>query len=173
MQRQLAVLLIGAVALASAFSGTTALAQEKAPEKVQRPMTVYEVEFAVDEKEDGKPGNTRNYFMLLEDKGTGKVRAANRVPISMGEKGIQYMDVGLSIDCELRELDDGVSLRIWLEISDFATPGQEKASPPLVRTIRSEVQTAIPRGKPTVVSVIDDTATKRRYGLEVTATKVK
>ena len=173
MPRQIATLLITAVLATAAFlSATPALAQEKPAEKVQKAGNVYRLDFAVREKEDGTT-NTRNYVMLLEDKGSGKIRAANRVPIPMGEKGIQYMDVGLNIDCDLQERDTGISLRVWLEISDFASPGQEKVSPPLLRTIRTEVQTGIPLDKPTVVSVVDDTATKRRYELEVTATKVK
>ncbi len=174
MPRQIATLLVWAVTSAALFlSAPTTLAQEKPAEKVQKAGNVYRLDFAVREKEDGTTLNTRNYVMLLEDKASGKVRAANRVPIPTGEKGIQYMDVGLNIDCDLQERDTGISLRVWLEISDFASPGQEKISPPLLRTIRSEVKTGIPLGKPTVVSVVDDTATKRRYELEVTATMVK
>ncbi len=173
MTRTIATLLVLAALLAASFlPAAPAFAQDKPAEKAQK-SAVYRIDFAVREKENGSTLNTRNYVMLLDDKGSGKVRAANRVPISMGDKGTQYMDVGLNIDCDLRERDDDVSLRVWLEISDFAAPGQEKVSPPLLRTIRSEVQTAVPVGKPTVVSVVDDTATKRRYELEVTATKVK
>jgi len=172
MTRTIATLLILAALVAGwLLPAAPALAQDKPPEKAQK-NSVYRVDFAVREKENGTTLNTRNYVMLLDDKGSGKVRAANRVPI-VGEKGTVYMDVGLNIDCDLRERDDDVSLRVWLEISDFAAPGQEKMNPPLLRTIRSEVQTGIPVGKPTVVSVVDDTATKRRYELEVTATKVK
>ncbi len=174
MPRPIATLLIlAALATASFLTATPALAQEKPTEKVQKSDSVYRIDFAVREKEDGTTVNTRNYVMLLEDKASGKVRAGNRVPIPYGDKGIQYMDVGLNIDCDLQERASDVSMRIWLEITDFASPGQEKVSPPLLRTIRSEVKTGIPLGKPTVVSVVDDATTKRRYELEITATKVK
>ncbi len=174
MPRPIATPLICAVLAAGSFLlASPALAQEKPAEKVQKSGNVYRLDFAIHEKENGTTLNTRNYVMLLEDKASGKVRAGNRVPISLGEKGIQYMDVGLNLDCDLRERDNDISLRVWLEISDFAAPGQEKVSAPMLRTIRTEVQTGIPLGKPTVVSVVDDAATKRRYELEVTATKVK
>lgn len=174
MKRPIAALLVLAVLVAGWFlSATSALAQDKPAEKMQKSSNVYRLEFAIREKEDGTALNTRNYLMLLEDKASGKIRAGNRVPVSMGEKGIQYMDVGLNLDCDLRERDNDISLRVWLEISDFAAPGQEKVGAPLLRTIRTEVQTGIPLGKPTVVSVVDDAATKRRYELEVTVTKVK
>ncbi len=169
MTRPIGTLLILA-ALALCFP--LAIAQEKPAEKTLRTSTVYRVDLVIREKENGTPVNTRNYQMLLEDKAVGKVRASNRVPIPY-EKGFQYMDVGLSMDCQVVEREEDVSVAIQMEISDFASPGQERGGPPLVRSIRSEVKTGIPVGKPTVVSVVDDTATKRRYELEVTATKVK
>ncbi|MCI0403832.1 MAG: hypothetical protein L0212_09950 [Acidobacteria bacterium] len=171
MPRQIAALLpLAVLVTALLLASSPALAQEKAAEKALRAGTVYKVDFAVREKEDGTTVNTRSYVMLLENTAEGKVRASNRVPIPY-EKGFQYMDVGLSLDCRIVERDADLSVDIRMEISDFA--GQEKTSPPLVRSIRSEVKTGIPLGKPTVVSVVDDTATKRRYELEVTATKVK
>ena len=172
MTRPIATLSILAALVASPLLSMPAVAQEKPEEKVQRAGTVYRVDFAVREKENGTIVNTRNYQMLLEDKAVGKVRASNRVPIPY-EKGFQYMDVGLNMDCKITERDTDISVYVEMEISDFAAPGQEKVSPPLLRTIRSEVRAGIPVGKPTVVSVVDDTATKRRYELEVTATKVK
>lgn len=165
-------LLLAVFAAASLLSAAPALAQEKPAERPFKTGPVYKVDFAVREKEDGTTLNTRSYAMLLEDKAVGKVRASNRVPIPY-EKGFQYMDVGLSLDCHLVEREADISVGIQLEISDFAAPGQERTSPPLVRSIRSEVKAGVPLGKPTVVSVVDDTATKRRYELEVTVTKVK
>ncbi len=172
MTRPIAALLVLAVLAAGSLLSPAALAQDKPPEKTLRTSTVFRVDLVIREKENGTTVNTRNYLMLLEDKAVGKVRASNRVPIPY-EKGFQYMDVGLSMDCQIVERDADVSVAIQMEISDFAAPGQEKTGPPLVRSIRSEVKTGIPLAKPTVVSVVDDTATKRRYELEVTATKVK
>ena len=141
-------------------------------EKVQRTENVYRVEITVREKDDATTVNSRSYLMLLEDNVVGKVRASSRVPIP-SEKGFQYLDVGLSIDCQLVERDTDVLVDLHVEISDFNSAGQEKPSPHVIRSIRSEVKTGIPAGKPTVVSVVDDTATKRRYELEVKATKIK
>jgi hypothetical protein len=159
------------LATAALLSAAPAFAEDKPAEKVRRAGSVYRVDVTVREKDDGTTVNSRNYLMLLEENAVGKVRASSRVPIP-SEKGFQYLDVGLSIDCELMERDTDVLVDLHVEISDFASPGQEKSNPPLIRSIRSEVKSGIPPGKPTVVSIVDDAASKRRYELEVKATKI-
>jgi hypothetical protein len=41
------------------------------------------------------------------------------------------------------------------------------------RTERTEVESIVRPGKPTLVASMDDVVTNRRYEIEVTATKVK
>lgn len=150
------------------------LKETVAAEKPPKPLLIYRVDFAVHEVENGKRVNTRNYTMLLAEGGTGRVRVGGQVPVAIGPGAmqVQYMDVGLSIDCRLEERENYLTLRTGFEIRDLA-PEQEGKDRPLLRTVRSDVDTAIPPGKPTLVSALDDTATKRRYELEVTATKIK
>ena len=155
------------------LAATSAAAQEapaEKPPKAPRPVNLYRMEFVIHESEDGKLVNTRNYTQLVEEGDWSRVRAGARVPITT-DKGIQYMDVGVRIDYQLSERDAYVGLEVRMEISNFAQ-GQETKDP-LLRTISSDIKTAVLPGKPTVVSSIDDTASKRRYQLEVTATKVK
>lgn len=161
-----------AVAVLVLVVGMAARAQEaeKAP-KPAKPVSVYRVQFAIHESENGQRVNTRNYMQLVEEGGRCRSRAGASIPITVGAQ-VQYMDVGFNLDCELSERDDLVRMELSLEISSFAQD-QETKERPVVRRIRSEVNTALVPGKPTVVSSIDDTASKRRYELEVTATKVK
>jgi len=160
----LAVLLLAA--LGAAAQEAPAEKQSKPP----KPLNLYRLDFVIHESEDGKAVNTRNYSQLIDAGDWSRMRAGARVPITT-DKGIQYMDVGVSIDYQLTERGDHVGLELRLEISNFAQ-GQETKDP-LLRTISSAFKSAVLPGKPTVVSSIDDTASKRRYELEVTATKMK
>lgn len=147
-----------------------ASAQEAAAKK---PLSLYRVDFALHESEDGKRVNTRNYMQLVEEGGECRVRAGHKVAITtvvQGQPSTQYLDVGFRLDCHLSEGDGYVRLEIRLDITGFAEEAKER---PLLRNISSEVRTAVLPGKPTVVSSIDDSASKRRYELEVTATKAK
>lgn len=184
--RRLTVLLPLVVCVVLLLPSLDGLAQEAAKPAASGKMSLYQVDFALHESEDGKRLNTRNYMLLIEygrgnlhapegfsRSGFGRIRANTKVPISPEENKVMYMDVGLKIDCDLREAEDGVLLQIGLEISNFADPQQVGSKQPLIREIRSEVGTAVQFRKPTVVAVVDDAATKRRYELEVTVTKVK
>jgi hypothetical protein len=173
-------LIVCAVLLLASMDG---LAQEAKP---AAPMSLYKVDFALHEGEDGKRFNTRNYMLLIEHgrgnrpmpegfnhSGFGRIRANTKVPISSEDSKVVYMDVGLKIDCDLRQAADGVLLQVGLEISNFADPQQVSSRQPLIREFRTEVSTAVEPSKPTVIAVVDDAATKRRYELEVTVTKVR
>ena len=156
------------------LSASAALTQEKKAEEAERTGSVYRVDFAVQELEDGKRLNTRHYLMLLEaGRGReGRIRTSSRVPVSVSGGGWQFMDIGLSLDCALREHTNGLALEVTLDLSNFVPRETEEGMPPIVRKIRSSVNTVVLPGKPTVVSRVEDTATGRRYELEVTATKV-
>jgi len=168
MPRQFLNLL--ALVVMVALCAPLAQAQEK-PES--EPRSIYRVGFAVYEKEDGRLLNTRRYSVQLEEGGDCMIRASSRVPIVPEEGKFVYMDVGLNLDCKIRQRGDYAALEVSFELSDFAAPGQEQARQPLLRTIRTRVDTAVAFDKPTVVSQVDDAATKRRYELEVTVNKVK
>lgn len=143
-------------------------------EKKEGPVIVYRVNFEIRELEDGKRVNTRKYTLLMEEGHTGRVRVEGGVPARLPAGGIRLVDSGLDIDCHLRERGNYIALQITLELRTFVLAERENQAQrhPMSRKIRSQVGTAILPGQPTVVSVVDDTATKRRYELEVTATKV-
>ncbi|MGH9804784.1 MAG: hypothetical protein ACRD4D_06405 [Candidatus Acidiferrales bacterium] len=159
-----------ALAVLVALCAPLAQAQEK-PES--EPRGIYSVGFAVYEKEDSRLLNTRRYSVQLEEGGYCIIRANSRVPILLEEGKFDYQDVGLNLDCKIRRRGDHAALEVSFELSDFAAPGQQQARQPLLRTIRSRLDTAVALDSPTIVSQVDDAATKRRYELEVTVKKVK
>ena len=134
----------------------------------------YRLEFVVNELEDSKKVNTRSYSVLVEGENWSKVRIGTRVPIQQ-PSGIVYMDVGLSLDCRLREGESGLSLEVILDMNSFALPegAEERPATPPLRKFRTQTTSALALGKPTVVTSADDMASKRRFQVEVTATKVK
>ena len=151
--------------------------QEKSKEAgatEQKPVVTYRVEFNVREIEDGKRLNSRNYMMLVEEGDWGKIRVGNRVPYQYGEKSFQYQDVGMSIDCRPHEQGDGVALSIHVDFSSVVP--QPQTSPtynPVLRTERTEVESMVKLGKPTLVATMDDVVSNHSFEIEVTATKVK
>jgi hypothetical protein len=152
--------------------------QEKGKEAVtteQKPVVAYRIEFNVREIEDGKRLNSRNYMMVVEEGSYARIRVGNRIPIIGGEKGLQYNDVGMNIDCHPRGREDRVSLEISVELSSVAAQEQPPAATtnPVFRQQRSNILSVVTLGKPTVVASMDDVVSNRRYEIEVTATKVK
>jgi hypothetical protein len=152
--------------------------QEKGKESVtteQKPLVAYRIEFNVREIEGGKRLNSRNYMMVVEDGSYAMIRVGNRVPIVGGEKGLQYNDVGMNIDCRPHGREDSVALQIGVESSSVVA--QEQASTatanPVFRQQRGNITSVVTLGKPLLVASMDDVVTNRRYEIEVTATKVK
>lgn len=148
---------------------------DKSKSAEKKSAETYRLDFVVNELEDSKKVNTRTYSVLLEGDNWSRLRIGTRVPMQQ-PSGIVYMDVGLSLDCRLHEGDSGPSLEVILEMNSFAIPEQgAEAHPntPPLRNFRTQTTSALVLGKPTVVTSADDMASKRRFQVEVTATKVK
>lgn len=147
----------------------------KAPAETQakeaKPVSIYRVDYAVHELEDGKRTNTRNYTLMVEADSRARLRVGNSIPLALGEKGLQlqYKRVGLNIDCGLRERDGYLVVRTTLDTSSAAS----SSSPPVIRDLDLEDDTKAVPGKPTLVGAIDDVTANRRYEVEVTVTKAK
>lgn len=151
------------------------LAQESEKAKPRKSGATYRLDFVVNELEDSKKVNSRSYSILLEDRDWSRLRIGSRIPIQQESK-VVYMDVGFSLDCRLHDDEDNLSLELILEMNSFAIPEQGTAAnpgtPPL-RNFRTQLASGLVPGKPTVVTTADDMASKRRFQVEVTATKVK
>jgi hypothetical protein len=152
---------------------------KETPTTQQKPLVAYRIEFNVRQIEDGKRLNSRNYIMVVEDGEWARLRVGNRVPVETGvkagEKTYQYENVGMNIDCRPHEQGNSVELGITVEASSVVAPDQSATSTtnPVFRNQRSNIESVVTPGKPTLVASMDDVVTNRRYEIEVTATKVK
>ncbi len=184
--KAVAVLVLGVLAF-----GLAARAQEKTTPKDPTPDTsVYKVDFVVAEVEDGKRVNTRTYTLMMEEGKQARANVATRVPVPTGpsisastsgvnplvNSQIQYMDVGLSLTFRFLQQGEYLMMSGGYNIDTFAMPEEAQGNTlrlPVTRRISSDVGAAILPGKPTIISSVDDTNSRKRYQLEVTATKVK
>ena len=160
----------------------TASAQEagaaKAPE-VER--QAYRVDFSVNEMEDGKKINSRQYSMNVAAGDNHEIKIGTRVPIEEKTGEFSYLDVGTNLWCRLRDRSDvawlgnaAVLLNVRSEVSNFAVPDQQgQSARPLLRQLKIEASTVAQLGKPLVVGSVDDPNSKRQFQLEVTVAKLR
>lgn len=177
----------GAFALMTALLAIAAarpsLAQEAstakpAPES-NEPGHAYKLDFSVNELDDGKKINSRQYSMNLSAGDANEIKIGTRVPAEFKSGEFQYLDVGTNIWCRLRDRKDvtwlvnDVLLNIRSEISNFAVPDGGQAMRPIVRQLKIDASTIATVGKPMVVGSVDDQNSKRQFQLEVTVTRLK
>ena len=111
-------------------------AQESTPAKpapeATEPGHAYKLDFSVIEIDDGKKVNSRQYSMNLSTGDANEVKIGTRVPVEAKQGEFQYIDVGTSIWCRLRDrkdvawLGNDVLLNLRAEISNFALPEQSR-----------------------------------------------
>jgi hypothetical protein len=142
----------------------------------QKPLEAYHLEFAINELEDGKKINSRQYSTNLNTNDGNEIKIGTRVPVEAKEGEIQYLDVGTNIFARVGEHRGQTELVVRAEISNFAIPeqGTEKHDPhPVLRQLKISGSTLLPLGKPIVMGSVDDPNSKRQFQLEVTVTKLK
>jgi hypothetical protein len=149
------------------------------------PISVYRLDYVIHELDNGKQINQRKYSLSAEaTHGPGKdwarVRVGRRVPVPVAAKpggeplNFQYMDVGMSLDCALREDDGGLVLETSVEMSSVVTGGELAAQgAPVTRQARANMVSLLTPGKPTIIGTLDDVDSTRSYQIEVTATRMK
>jgi hypothetical protein len=159
---------------APAKSSAEAKTQARADAE-EKPVHAYRLDFSVNEQEDGKKINTRQYSLNLNAEDANEIKIGTRVPVESGQGQFQYMDVGTNIWCRIGERSDGIPLSVRAEISNFAIPDQSSGheSHPLIRQLKINASTLAILGKPMVVGSVDDPNSKRQFQLEVTVTKLR
>ncbi|MFZ0317746.1 MAG: hypothetical protein WAL56_01365 [Candidatus Sulfotelmatobacter sp.] len=147
---------------------------DKAP-KTEKPLNAYRLDFSVNELEDGKKINTRQYSMNLNSDSSNELKIGTRVPVESKQGEFQYIDVGTSIWSRAEDRNGAVDLSIRAEISNFANPGQTPGHDmlPLLRQLKISAGTLAVLGKPMIVGSVDDPNSKRQFQLEVVVTKLK
>jgi hypothetical protein len=164
-----------------------------------RSRDTYKLDYTVTELEDGRKLNTRTYSLMCETQprqlggggtlwGGAHLRVGSRVPIATvgfapGDKGanpilntqFQYIDVGMNIDANMFNTDDGgLTLASTVEMSSIAEPTSPTngINNPLIRQLKASTNSLLTPGKPVVLSTADDVGSKRRFEVQVVATKV-
>ena len=175
-----AVLIVAVVAIAGL---TRTSAQDSGPGKpASDARHAYRLDFSVNEIEDGKKINSRQYSMHVNAGEGEEVKIGTRVPFEQKQNDYTYIDVGTNIWCRLRDrhdiawlTNDDVMLNVKSEVSNFAVPDQQGQTNvrPLLRQMKIEASTIAALGKPIVVGVVDDPNSKHQYQLEVTVTKLR
>ena len=145
----------------------------------------FKLAFVMYELDDGKRTNQRDYMMIgRTDNHPSSIKVSTRVPIYTEVKGndkaYTYIDVGLRINCSLKEqMDRRVQLNCDIEISSFLRPeqivgavGKAGTEAPVLRTTRTESWALLTLGKPAVFTTVDDVNSTKRMQIEVTATKL-
>lgn len=145
-------------------------------------IAVYKVEFHFRDGNDAAAKAGRRYTMLVNTTGKGTFHVGNRVPVATGPSQpgfantqFTYVDVGVNIDCLIREVSGKVSLRADMDISSIVQPDKATvpAVPnPIIGQLKINVDSLVNVGKPTVVASIDDPVTMRKFDVEATVTKV-
>lgn len=162
----------------------TAMAQDQAkkpemPEtKNASTRTSYRLVVNLFELENNKRVNERS-FQLVAATGAGSSRldAGTRVPVTYKEGQSQYMNVGVNLDCRLRDETGKLFADVRFELSSFAVPEQgaevKTLNMPVLRNYNGEVDTQLTPGKPQVIASLDDVNSKKRVQVELTAFKVE
>ena len=163
-----------------------------------RARDTYKLDYTVTELEDGRKLNTRTYSLMCENEanpqGGGRwgahLRVGSRVPVATAvpasggtanggggssPTSIQYIDIGMNIDANMDTMEDGaLTLYSMVEMSsvaDNASPAGSFAAP-VIRQLRASTNSVLTPGKPIVLSTADDVGSKRRFEVQVVATKV-
>ena len=145
----------------------------------------FKLAFVLYEVEDGKRTNQRDYMMIgRTDNQPSSIRVSTKVPITTsekaGDKAYTYIDVGLRINCSMKEQEDRrLQFHCDIEMSSFVRPeqvagaiGQSGPEAPVMRTTRTESWALLTLGKPTAFTTVDDINSAKRLQVEVTATKI-
>ncbi len=140
----------------------SALAQSSQPTSERKPAAAtYKLEFVLTEFENGKKVNSRNYSMMTQEDHRGQFRVGSHVPITTSSLAqsnpsatpitqVQYMDVGVNIDCRLMGSEDNLSLDGTVEVSGISLPPQGSPGPgqPVIRQSKTSFGAGVPSGKP-------------------------
>jgi hypothetical protein len=155
-----------------------------------KPSPAYHLDFALNELEGGKKINTRQYAMdliaerqgdpgYIRDLGRGKeLKIGTRLPVESEPGKYQYVDIGTSIWCQLKEDDAGLSLDARAEVSSLVASADTdiyhpNTRDPILRQLQIQSSTAATLGKLMMLGTVDDPDSKRQFQLEVTVTKLR
>lgn len=136
-----------------------------APEP-KAPPVFYRLDLKIKELDGEKLIDTRNYWFSLQRGVQEYVMAGSEVPYRAGAT----RDIGVRINATIRETDGSPWLTMTLEISDQLPPEKAGAAP-VLRRVNLGCRKLLPPGRLTTVGMVEDPATRRRFQVDVAATK--
>jgi hypothetical protein len=151
-------------------------AQEDA-KPTEPPTHYYRLAYSIQEVGDtGKVINSRAYTTSISNNGgpPAQIRTGDKVPVLTDSKegNVQYIDVGVSIDCtRAQEVDGKLSVQMTADISNTTKSTNESALP-LIRANRWSANVLVPVGKPTIIFSSDNLQDKGKLQVELTATRI-
>src|SRR3974390_2550381 len=80
------------------------------PARPDRARSAFRLDYTLFEIEGGKRANERSFTLTVNEGSHGQLRSGTRVPITVGDKGLQYMDVGLKISGRVLEREGDLTL---------------------------------------------------------------
>jgi hypothetical protein len=133
-------------------------------------VTPYHAEFVLNELENGKKINTRHFSMDLTA-GPRKegMKIGAKVPVEVKQGELQYLDVGVNIECRLTERQNGLGLEVNADVSSMAA----RSTPPLIRQFQIDGSTVVLLGKPVMIASGEEADSNHEFQLEVTVTKLR
>lgn len=159
------------------LGGKSLLAQEPKP---QSSTGTYRLDYVFSELQDNKRINARSYTLLVRAMQKGVMKTGNRIPIATGSKEapnqIQYLDVGMNIDCRVvQELDAAVGLETLADSSSLVQENYPRnpTNDPVIRQVKYDFNSIVPLNKETLLGSVDEADGTRRMQLEVTITKIR
>ena len=143
-------------------------------QKERSMMEAYHLDFSLNELEDGRKINSRQYSTDLATNEGNEIKIGTRVPVQSKDGEFQYLDIGTNIFARLGETRGQTELVVRAELSNFATPDHDPHDMhPVIRQMKIGGSTLLPLGKTIVIGSADDPNSKRQFQLEVTVTKMK
>lgn len=162
--------------------GAAVAQSQTAPAAPANPVKHYRADFVVKEVDgSGHVSNSRSYSTMLattNDRAPNQIRSGDRIPIRVDTEGkgnIQYVDVGVNIDCDrVQEVDQRLAMSIKVEVTSVP-PGTDLSAvgDPLIRQFRWNADILVSPGTPTTIFSSDDVGSKSKIQLEITATAMK
>ena len=125
--------------------------------------------YRVDLKVQEAASPARSYSMLIDSTGQGNFRLGQKVAYLSGANQINYADVGVNIECRVREVDGKIILLSSIEFSGILPGDKER---PTIAQTRINLQSLMLNGKNASLATVDDPATQRKLGVNATVTRI-
>jgi hypothetical protein len=151
--------------------------QENSSQGPGKQKSAYRLDFSLNELDDGKKLNTRQYSLSLipsdVNGALNQLKIGTRVPVELKQGEMEYLDIGTSIYARMIDKGDFFQLEVTADLSNFASPQPDKGTAaPLIRQLRINANTIIIPGKTTSLGSVEDPNSKRQFQLDVVATKL-